>query len=371
MLPSCTQTLIKRESFLKLPELLQVEGYAVVLPQLVDGAMQFKPYTGSSFPQGIEVEQSPGNYVCHKTDSNKLFSWSNGPQALKPYLFKPQEVLWRATRDDDGGITFVEPQADSPPLAVIAVRACDIAALKLQDQHFLQQAYVDPYYQKRREGLFLVAVNCNQPSSTCFCSSTGDGPWLQQGADLIVTELDEGMVIQAGTMAGENIIKKFDLVDLSEQQMLTMTLLHTAAEKQMQRSLPGKDLRTAITKKLASSFWQRFDESCLACGNCTAVCPTCFCHGEESRPSVGGGESEQLRQWDSCFNKEHSYIHGLTVRATTAQRYRQWFSHKLASWHEQYGRSGCVGCGRCISWCPVGIDITEQAKALLAEGGDE
>jgi ferredoxin len=140
-----------------------------------------------------------------------------------------------------------------------------------------------------------------------------------------------------------------------------------AAEAQ-QRTLPGRDLQAPLFARLSHPQWQAIGERCLACGNCTAVCPTCFCHSEQEHPALDGGGSEHVREWDSCFTPGHSYIHGVVIRAETSQRYRQWLTHKLGSWHEQYGRSGCVGCGRCITWCPVGIDITEEVTTIC--GGD-
>ena len=105
-------------------------------------------------------------------------------------------------------------------------------------------------------------------------------------------------------------------------------------------------------------------ERCLACGSCTSVCPTCFCVTTEDFTDLAAGLSRRVRRWDSCFSVDFTYIHGGNVRTSIAARYRQWLTHKLGSWHEQFGTPGCVGCGRCITWCPAGIDITEEAGVL-------
>ena len=137
------------------------------------------------------------------------------------------------------------------------------------------------------------------------------------------------------------------------------------AAQQQTRSLPSHNLRDALFANLEHPRWEDVAERCLSCGNCTSVCPTCFCHSETDETALDGDHSLHARQWDSCFTQGHSYIHGMTIRADTRTRYRQWLTHKLGSWHDQYGRSGCVGCGRCIAWCPVGIDITARGSRHL------
>jgi ferredoxin len=216
--------------------------------------------------------------------------------------------------------------------------------------------------------MLLIAVNCSHPAETCFCASTGDGPSAAGGYDLLLDELDDGFVVVAGSNTGRELFQRLELEEVSEAQWALVAEQRQGASRQ-QRALPAGNLQGPLFANLTHPRWQEVGERCLACGNCTAVCPTCFCHSELEMPALDGSTSEHLRQWDSCFSQGHSYIHGITLRAETPQRYRQWLTHKLGSWHEQYGRSGCVGCGRCISWCPVGIDITEEATVIC--GGDQ
>ena len=112
-------------------------------------------------------------------------------------------------------------------------------------------------------------------------------------------------------------------------------------------------------------------ERCLTCGNCTLVCPTCFCTNVEDVGDLTGDHAERWRVWDTCFSVDYSYIHGGSVRPSGRARYRQWLTHKLATWHDQFDSSGCVGCGRCITWCPVGIDITQEVAAIRETEEDD
>ncbi len=347
---------------------LAAAGFRCVGPRVKDGAIVFDALReAAQLPAGVEDMQEPGRYRLRRTGSPRMFDWANGPQALKPLLFAPREVLWRARRRPDGGLDFDTDVPQEKPLAVFGVRACDLAALAIQDQHFLHGAHgaaPDPFYAKRREQLFLVAVNCNRPAATCFCASTGDGPRAAQGFDIALDELDEGFVAQAGSDRGRAILDGMKLAGAGKRRIAKAQAQSDHAAQQMTRRLPGRNLRDALFANLEHPRWNEVAERCLSCGNCTSVCPTCFCHNEKEQAHIDGSESAHLREWDSCFTRGHSYIHGMTVRPDTRTRYRQWLTHKLGSWHDQFGRSGCVGCGRCIAWCPVGIDITEEASAI-------
>ncbi len=135
---------------------------------------------------------------------------------------------------------------------------------------------------------------------------------------------------------------------------------------QMGRTLDVTDIRDLLYRNSEHPRWDEVADRCLTCGNCTMVCPTCFCASVDDVTDLAGEEASRERRWESCFTLEHSYVHGGSVRRSGKARYRQWMTHKLASWIDQFGTSGCVGCGRCITWCPVAIDITEEAAAIRA-----
>jgi len=362
---------LARNHFQRLIDVLVGEGYRCIGPTIKEGAIVYDLLDDvAQLPRGVRDHQSPGVYSLQVDADPRWFSWANGPQALKPELFSPRTVMWRVVRDETG-LVFQPVQPKQESTAVIGVRACDLAALKLQDRHFLEGSYSDPHYQARREALFLVAVNCTSPAETCFCASTGDGPRATSGYDLVLSEVEEGFLIEAGSARAEQILAALPTAPVTPaQEAVAAETIEQAARSQTRvLDVDGirKDIQTVLNDSIRDdSIWEDVSEHCLSCGNCTSVCPTCFCFSESDDGGLQLDESEHIRQWDSCFTQGHSYIHGLTVRSDTKQRYRQWIVHKLDTWHDQYGSSGCVGCGRCISWCPVGIDITAVAKKITA-----
>ena len=356
---------LPRSQLQRLIDALQAAGRQCIGPVERDGALVFEPIVSAQqLPVGVHDEQSPGSYTLRHSNSPRCFAWANGPQAIKPLTFAPQEPLWRVARDTDG-VRFEAVTPESRPIAVIGVRGCDLAALRLQEAHFLDQVAGDPAFRARRDALFIVAMDCAHPAATCFCDSTGDGPAAGEGYDMALSELDDGFLVRVGSMRGQDIVNVLGLASATDaQQEAVREELHQAAAGQPRR-LPAADLRNELFARQDHPHWAEVAERCLSCGNCTAVCPTCFCSAYEARPALDGASAAHVREWDSCFSFEHSNLHGHPLRDDIRLRYRQWLTHKLGGWHDQYGRSGCTGCGRCISWCPVGIDLTVEVAALL------
>ena len=346
--------------------LLMARGYECLGPTAENGAIVMRPLDSpNGLPRGLQAEQAPGHYRLTQDPQQRYFAWANGPQAIKPHLFAPRESLWRTQRNEQGRLQFEAVDPPAPMLALIGVRACDLAALALQDAHFLRDSPSDAHYAQRREQLFLVAVQCAEPGATCFCASTGDGPTPTTGFDLALTELADGFVTVAGSEKGAVILNELNLPPATARQIASAQLQGQAAAAAQTRNLPSRNLRDTLMNRLEHPRWDEVAARCLACGNCTAVCPTCFCHSEIDEPSLDGQTSEHSRMWDSCFGESHGHLHGFNVRPNIRSRYRQWLTHKLATWHDQFGRSGCVGCGRCIAWCPAEIDLTEEVAALV------
>ncbi len=343
-------------------------GYRVIGPreESGQGGLVYREIgSAADLPRGLQDEQAPGRYRLHANGSARHFSWANTASAIRPYVFAPREKLWRVVRRE-GRLQFEAVAVDAPKTAILGVRACDLAALAISDAHFLQGRYVDPYYRQRRERLLLVAVNCSHVAATCFCASTGDGPEVRAGHDLLLDELDDGYLLRVGSQRGAMVVAELALAPASVSQM-QQALAQVESCREQQRALPPASELMGLLEQLESPHWAAVAERCLACGNCTAVCPTCFCHREFDAPALDGNSSEHWRDADSCFNEDHSYIVGEVIRHGTRERYRQWMTHKLANWVEQYGRTGCTGCGRCTTWCPAGIDFVAEARAVLGQ----
>jgi sulfhydrogenase subunit beta (sulfur reductase) len=353
--------------------LLSEDGYEVVGPTRREGAILYDRLHGmDDLPAGWTDEHAPGRYHLRERADRALFGYVVGPHSWKKYLFPPRETLVRVRRRDDGGFETENGESSPPRRAFIGVRPCELAAIDVQDRVFLGQAVRDRAYGARREGIFLVAVNCAEPGGTCFCASMDTGPRAKAGYDLALTEVIEGtlhvLVAESGSDAGEALLQRLNPGEASDAERRAVERVWREAPQRMGRTMRG-DAREVIARSLEHPRWEETAQRCLSCANCTLVCPTCFCAQMEELPDLEGTVSERVRTWDSCFNGEHSYMVGGAHRTTVAARYRQWLSHKLSTWHEQFGTSGCVGCGRCITWCPVGIDITEEV-AGLAGGGD-
>jgi len=357
--------ILPRANLQRLFDALSAERYRIVGPALRDGSVVWETVRSvSDLPIGWRDQQEPGRYRLEQTSSHEVFGVVHGPQSLKPFVFAPREPLLQIERSKDGFATSPTlPQSEK--VAVIGARACDLAGLAIQDRIFLQDIHRDPYYAARREGLFLIAVNCTRAMSTCFCASMETGPRAKNGYDLVLTEIDDQLLVEAGSEAGRDLLSNLSLSTGSEQLSAeAATRIEACAQSQVRR-LDHSRLPQALYEAHEHPRWEEVAGRCLACANCTMVCPTCFCHTVEETPDLSHQHTTHARLWDSCFTQEHGYIHGKNMRPTIKDRYRMWLTHKLASWIDQFGTSGCVGCGRCITWCPVGIDLTEELPALL------
>lgn len=359
---------LPRVDLQRLLDALSAKGYRIVGPIVRDGAVVWETVRSvSDLPVGWRDHQEPGRYRLEQTGSQEVFGVVHGPQSLKQFVFAPREPLLQIERTKDGFVTRPTlPQSEK--VAIIGARACDLAGLVVQDRIFLKDFHRDPYYAARREGLFLVAVNCTRALNTCFCASMETGPRAKHGFDLALTELEDQLLIEAGSEAGCDLLSNLCLSRGSEQLSAEAATRVDACAQSQVRRLDHSRLPQALYDAHEHPRWDEVASRCLACTNCTMVCPTCFCHTVEETPDLSYQHTTHARLWDSCFTQEHGYIHGKNIRPTIKDRYRMWLTHKLASWIDQFGASGCVGCGRCITWCPVGIDLTEELPALLSPG---
>jgi len=355
----------------QLDQLLQVlikRDFEVLGPTIREGAVVYdRVGSTKDLPAGWTDEQAGGKYRLKRREDDALFGFAVGAHSWKKFVFPPAMRLWQAHRSN-GLFQIVPETRKATKFAFIGVRACELHALTIQDKVFLTGPYVDPVYKMHRENIFIVAVDCVQAGGTCFCASMNTGPKATAGFDLALTEvLHEGrhhFIVRTGTKAGADLLSQVPHEEAAAGDVTFAENLVAEAAKHMGRSLDVNGIKEMLYRNLEHVRWDQVADRCLSCSNCTMVCPTCFCSTVEDLTDLSGQQAERWRKWDSCFTTDFSYIHGSSVRSTPRSKYRQWMMHKLAYWIDQFGTSGCVGCGRCITWCPVGIDITEEARVI-------
>ncbi len=340
----------------------------VLGPVATDSAIRLRPITSAAdLPTGVTDEQEAATYRLVPTGTQRRFSFGVGPDSLKAIVHPPRSPVWTMHRRD-GSLIVESSPPDTTTRAVIGARACDLHALDVLARTQVGGPHVDPAFRARRAGLFLVAVDCDEPGPTCFCESTGGSRTAVDGYDLALTEIDaptSGVryLVRCGSDRGRAVVDELGL-GLAPDDVVrrAAAALAPAPTGRTTRALPPD--AAELVRDVEHPHWAVVAERCLTCGNCTAVCPTCFCTDMDDSVSLDGATATRTRVWDTCFSMEYSHLGVGPHRASPSSRYRQWLTHKLGTWHDQFGESGCVGCGRCITWCPVGIDLTAGTEAL-------
>jgi ferredoxin len=343
---------------------LAADGYELIGPTLRDDVIVFDGIQGvADLPRGVHETHAAGRYRTETTDDPRSFAWAHGPDSAKGFLFPARERLAEIRRN--GGMRAA-PAAEAPRYAFVGLRSCDLHAISVQDRVFLG---LDPAYRARREAAFLIGLNCAEPGETCFCVSMGTGPRCTAAYDLALTELEGGYLVEVGSERGRRSLTGIDARAATDEEVERSRAIIDRAAARMGRAVDASDLHDLLIRNREHPRWAAVAERCLACTNCTAVCPTCFCHDVVDGVSLSGDVATRTREWASCFSAEFSLTAGATVREARSERYRQWLTHKFATWIDQFGTSGCVGCGRCITWCPVGIDVVDELSAIRASDG--
>ncbi len=357
----------------RLIETLAEKGYETIGPTVQQGAILYG-HVGSAgdLPAGWSDQQGPGTYRVSENGDSSFFGYVVGPNSGKSFLHPSRETLMQASRKGDL-LEFVDDPAPPERYALIGLRPCDVKAIEIQDRVLLEGLYVDRKYKERRDLLFIVTVNCAKPGGTCFCTSMGSGPAADSGYDLALTELNDDrghrFLVEVGSDSGSELVAALTTKQATAADIDSAGRQADDAAEAISKSIDTTGLREQLYDSLDSPYWEKIGARCLACTNCTMVCPTCFCTNVQDVSDLAGNSAERIQIWDSCFNAEFSGLHGGSVRQSIHSRYRQWMTHKLASWEDQFDTLGCVGCGRCITWCPVGIDITEEANTIRKRAG--
>ena len=359
---------IDREGFAALLGLLRERGFTLVGPTVRDGAIVLDEIEGvDDLPRGVREEHEPGWYRLKGFDDQHLFRWAHGPDSGKRFLFTPRETIQTATRDREGVVTIEPAPLPDVRYAFVGLRACDLAAMEVQDRVFM---VADPLYRARRDNSFTIGINCELPGSTCFCSSMGTGPRCTGGFDVALTELDDGFTVEVGTKEGEEALAPLGAREATGPEVSASLAVSTEASRRITSLVDTEELPELLVRNRDNPRWDQVADRCLTCTSCTMVCPTCFCHDIKEEVSLGGDTAVRSREWASCFGQDFTHMSFGEIRVTAKSRYRQWLTHKFSSWVDQFGTSGCVGCGRCITWCPVGIDVTFELAAIRASDGE-
>ena len=356
-----TAAVITPDGLQALINALPAEGYTVLGPAVRDGAIVYdRVATIRDLPAGWTDRQDVGRYRLERRDDGALFGYVVGPHSWKRVLHPPVETLWTARKTNDG-FTVAASDGASPRYAFLGMRACELHAMAIEDRVFEGGPFRNEPYSRRRGEAFFVAVNCGQAGDTCFCASMRTGPKADGGFDLALTELiGDGrheFLVETASEAGAEVLRALPHRPAANSDIAAAGVAVARAADNMGRRLETEGLKELLQGNLEHPRWDQVAERC----------PTCFCAGVEDHTDLAGTTAERVRVWDSCFHMAFSYIHGGSVRKSARSRYRQWMTHKLANWIDQFGTSGCVGCGRCITWYPVGIDITEEAAAIRSD----
>ncbi|HEY6057409.1 MAG TPA: 4Fe-4S dicluster domain-containing protein, partial [Candidatus Limnocylindrales bacterium] len=355
---------LARADLPRLFDVLHGDGRRVIGPTVADGAIVYAEVASvADLPAGWGDDQDRGRYRLVRRDDDQLFGYHVGPTSWKQYTFPPVAPLTTVFRAD-GGARYEAAVREIPKLAFLGVRACEIAALLVQDRVLLGGPFTDDDYRARRESAIVIAVQCTSASPSCFCASMGNGPEVRSGHDVVMTELAEGFVAEAGSAAGQAILDRLPLRPATDDELGTVIGSVSGARMAMTNGVQTVGLPDRLLAQLDHPRWAEVAERCLTCANCTLVCPTCFCTSVAQRSDLVGQATGSERIWDSCFSPGFARVAGGSFRSRPRDRYRQWLTHKFATWVDQFGTFGCVGCGRCITWCPVGIDVREELLAI-------
>lgn len=366
---------LPKDDFGSLVEVLKEDGYAVAAPVESNGVLALRPVEGvEEIARGFRDVQEPGRYRIGDSGDETWFNNVVGAESAKRFFFPAESDLFTARLEGDDFV-LDKMAAEPPKWALIGVRPCDLAAIRKQDRVFgIDEDSDKPfrcesetYYSHARANSFLVAVNCTTPGGNCFCDSWETGPEAREGFDLVLTEVGAVFLLEAGSDRGEAILARLPVrdADASERELADLKL--TRAREHMGKRLETEGLPELMTRNVEHRIWDWFSKKCLGCGNCTLVCPTCFCSTVTDSTDLATGGATRTRRWESCFTYEFSYVTAGPGRSSSSARYRHWLTHKLSGWWEQFGSSGCVGCGRCMTWCPVGIDWIKEITQLQGE----
>jgi len=302
--------------------------------------------------------------VLERIDSagDVLLDDENTQASPKFALFPQRETLFEYRAGTKGEVVLEVPRGEAKNQVLFGVRPCDARGLLLLDRVFSADCS-DPYYGDKRARTVIIGMGCVHPNPACFCRSVGGGPCSAEGSDLFFLDLGDRFLVEAASDKGSALLEDQDLEEADETSLALSRGIREAAEASMGRLDVRENLGERLNRIFEDPAWKDLAETCLGCGICTYLCPTCHCFDLCDEGTGQGGQ--RIRVWDSCqfplFTRQAS---GFNPRPTVKERFRQRIMHKFSYLPETHGMPGCVGCGRCITECPVNLDIREVITTL-------
>ena len=292
--------------------------------------------------------------------------YANTRASVKTLFFPQAETMLTYERSLDRFNDIRAVPFDAVPTVILGLRPCDARGLELLDRVFGQGQYRDPYYLARRAATVVVALACTDPRQTCFCHAVGGDPYSSEGADVLLSDADDAYIAVPQTEKGEEWLTTLSLSAVDDGHLETSQAVAARAHELLAEIEPVAGLEDQLVDLFESAVWAEIAEKCIACGTCTYLCPGCHCFNIQDRVLANGGS--RLRSWDGCMYEGFTkHASGHNPRPDQGTRWRQRTLHKFAYLPENVGMYGCVGCGRCITYCPVRLDIREVIARLKIE----
>jgi len=327
----------------------------------------FKPFLQSlmvEYDLFAPVQLAEGVAVFKKIDrpDEVDFSSSNTQKPAKEVFFPQSETMFRYEKTGKQHQVTSTEEVERKRV-ILGARPCDIQAVSLIDQVFSGKEYTDVYYVNKRKATTIIGMACDHPLSTCFCSSMKGGPFHREGSDLFLIDLGEAYLVELLTEKGKTFQKNKFLKEALAKDINSAKEVEEKATPKIDGSLPVAGIEKRLDQMLESPFWERVQEKCIGCRICTYLCPTCHCFDIVDEALTNKGQ--RVRNWDSCLSSLYSQeTSGHNPRPTNRERTRQRIMHKFNYFPKNFDQIACVGCGRCIIYCPVNFDIRQTIKEI-------
>ena len=292
-----------------------------------------------------------------------LTTFANTKNAPKNFMFPRSELLLKYTRTPKG-VQFASDAPEAQRTVLFGARPCDARSFALLDMLFDQEKWKDPYYIDKRAKTTVIALACaHPPYASCFCTSVGGSPTSSDGADILLTDLGENYLAEFITEKGAKLLSYFGDSKADKAADKAKEKIAGESAGEIKVKIPAKEIKPWLDANFEHPFWATIHQKCLACGTCTYLCPTCHCF--DISDEMKGADGKRIRNWDSCmfplFTKETS---GHNPRSSQKERWRQRAMHKFRYYVDNFGAIACVGCGRCVMYCPVNIDIRKIVEDI-------